>query len=128
VRAPKRTVVAKHQRRQPKRQHPKLAPAASAALVLERKRPGRSESLGPSLVPRGGSQTISLPSGLQFFLAFMIGLSVLVAALAVAPRRALPRPLLGVGGGQRELLFFIAIALDAVAVFVVLAYVVAALG
>ena len=96
--------------------------------MLERKRPGRSESLGPSLVQSGASQTISLPSGLQFFLALMIGVSVLVAALAVAPRRALPRPLLGVGGGQRELLFFIAIALDAVAVFVVLAYVVAALG
>ena len=66
------------------------------------------------------SQTISLPSALQFFLALMIGVSVLVAALAVAPRRALPRPLLGVVGSQRELLFFVAIALDAAAGFVLL--------
>jgi hypothetical protein len=71
------------------------------------------------------SQTISLPSALQFFLALMIGVSVLVAALAVAPRRALPQPLLGVAGGRRQLLLFIAIALDAAAVFVLLVFVLA---
>ena len=49
--------------------------------------------------------------------------SVLVAALAVAPRQALPRPLLGVVGSQREPLFFVAIALDAAAAFVLLLYV-----
>ena len=118
--------MAKHQRRQPKRQHPKLAPAANAALVLERERPGRSEILGPSVAQVVASQTISLPSALQFFLALMIGVSVLVAALAVAPRRALPRPLLDLVGGQRELLLFVAIALDLAAGFVLLAYVLAA--
>jgi hypothetical protein len=55
----------------------------------------------------------------------MIGVSVLVAALAVAPRRAFPRPLLGVVGAQRELLLFVAIALDAAAGFVLLVYVLA---
>ena len=78
-----------------------------------------------SLAQVSASQTISLPSALQFFLALMIGVSVLVAALAAAPRRALPRPLLGVAGGQRELLFFVAIALDAAAGFVLLVYVLA---
>jgi hypothetical protein len=92
--------------------------------VLQAERPGRSKILGPSLAPVSASQTISVPSALQFFLALMIGVSVLVAALAVAPRRALPRPLLGVVGGQRQLLF-VAIALDAVAGFVLLVYVLA---
>ncbi len=123
-RAQKRKVVAKHQRRQPKRQHPKPADA-KATLVLQPERPGRSQILGPSLVHVAASQTISLPSALLFFLALMIGVSVLVAALAVAPRRALPRPLLGVAGGQRELLFFVAIAVDAAAGFVLLVYVAA---
>ncbi len=117
--------MAKHQRRQPKRQHPKPAPAPNAALALLGERPGRSGILGPSLVHVAASQTISLPSALLFFLALMIGVSVLVAALAVAPRRALPRPLLGVAGGQRELLFFVAIAVDAAAGFVLLVYVAA---
>ena len=120
--------MVKHQRRQQKRQHPKPAPAAKAPVVLLPERPGRSVVLGPSLVREAASESISPPSALQFLLALMIGASVLVAALAAAPRRALPQPLLGVVGDQRELLFFIAIALDAVAVFVVLAYVVAALG
>lgn len=115
--------MAKHHRRQLKRRHPKLA--RNAALVLQPERPGRSEILGPSLVPVTASQTISPPSALQFFLALVIGVSVLVAALAVAPRRALPRPLLGVADGQRELLFFVAIALDAAAGFVLLVYVLA---
>ena len=55
----------------------------------------------------------------------MIGISVLVVALAVAPRRAVPRPLVGVMGGQRELLFFVAIALAAAAGLVLLLYVLA---
>jgi hypothetical protein len=55
----------------------------------------------------------------------MIGVSVLVAALAVAPRRALPRPLLGAVGDQRELLFFVAIALAAAAGFVLFVFVLA---
>ena len=122
--------MAKHQRRQPrrqhpKRQHPKPATVAKATLVLQRERPGRSEAVGPSLVQLAASETISLPSALQFFLALMIGVSVLVAALAVAPRQALPRPLLGVVGSQRELVFFVAIALDAAAGFVLLLYVLA---
>ena len=94
-------------------------------MVLRPERPGSSEILGRSLVPVAASQTISLPAALQFFLALMIGVSVLVAALAVALPRALPRPLLGVVGGQRELLF-VAIALDAAAGFVLLVYVLAA--
>ena len=55
----------------------------------------------------------------------MIGVSVLVVALAVAPRRAVPRPLVGMMGGQRELLFFVAIALAAAAGLVLLLYVLA---
>lgn len=94
--------------------------------MLQPERPGRSEILGPSLVRVAASRTISPPSALQFFLALMIGVSVLVAALAVAPRRALPRPLLGVAGGQRELLFFVALAVDAAAGFILLVYVLAA--
>ena len=122
--------MAKHQRRQPKRQHPKRqhpkpATAAKATLVLQPERPGRSEAVGPSLVQLTASQTISVPSALKFFLGLMIGVSVLVAALAVAPRQALPRPLLGAVGSQRELLFFVAIAFAAAAGFVLLAYVLA---
>jgi hypothetical protein len=116
--------VAKHQRRQPKRQHPKPADA-EATLVLQPERPGHSQILGPSLVHVAASQTISLPSALLFFLALMIGVSVIVAALAVAPRRALPRPLLGAVGDQRELLFFVAIALAAAAGFVLFVFVLA---
>jgi hypothetical protein len=37
----------------------------------------------------------------------------------------LPKPLLGVAGGQRQLLLFIAIALDAAAGFVLLVFVLA---
>jgi len=55
----------------------------------------------------------------------MIAVSVLVAALAVAPREALPRHFLHAVGSQRELLFFIAIAIDAAAGFVFLVYVLA---
>jgi hypothetical protein len=106
-----------------KRGHPKPAPIAKAALVAQPKGPSRSEVLGPSLVPLAANQTISVPSALQFFLAFMIGASVLVAAFAVVPRRAFPRPLPG-GLGQRELLL-VAIGLDAAAVFVLLVYVLA---
>ena len=118
-------VVAKHQRRQPKRQDPKPAPAPKGTLILQPERPGPSKIVGPSVVRAAASQTISLPSALQVFLALMIGVSVLVAALAVAPRRALSRPLLGEVDGQRELLFFAAIALDVVAALVLFAYVVA---
>jgi len=124
-RAPKRNVVVKHQHRQPKRPHPKPAPAPRAALVLQQERPGRSDVLGPSVAQLAGNQTISPPSGLKFFLALMIGISVLVVALAVAPRRAVPRPLVGVMDGQRELLFFVAIALVAAAGLVLLLYVIA---
>ncbi len=124
--ATKRRVVAKHRRQPLKRLHPKPAPAPNASLVLQPERPGRSQILGPSLVRVAASGTISPPSALQFFLALMIGVSVLVAALAVAPRRALPRPLLGVAGGQRELLFFVALAVDAAAGFVLLVYVLTA--
>jgi hypothetical protein len=92
--------------------------------VVQPERPARSKILGPSLAQLTASQTISLPSGLEFFLALMIGVSVLVAALAVAPRRAVPQPLLGVAGGKRELLF-VAIGLDAAAGFVLLVYVLA---
>jgi hypothetical protein len=123
VRAPKRSVVAKQHRRQPKSQHPK--PTPSAVLVLQPERPGRSNIIGPSLAHVAANQTISTPSALEFFLALMIGVSVLVAALAVAPRRAVPRPLLGIHDGQRELLFFVAIALVAAAGFVLLLYVLA---
>ena len=115
--------MAKHQRRQPKRRQPKRAPIAKAALVVQPKGPGRSEVLGPSLVPVAANQTISLPSALEFFLALMIGVSVLVAAFAVAPRRAVLRPLPG-GLGRRELLL-VAIGLDAAAGFVLLVYVLA---
>jgi hypothetical protein len=118
--------VAKQHHRQAQSQYPKRAPALKGTLVLQPERPGRSEVLGPLLVPVAASQTISPPSALQFFLALMVGVSVLVAALAVAPRRALPRPLLGVAGGQRELLFFVAIAVNAAAGFVLLVYVLAA--
>jgi len=117
--------VAKQQRRPVKRRHPKPAPIAKAALVAQPKGSGRSEVLGPSLVPLAVNQTISVPSALQFFLALMIGVSVLVAALAVAPREALPRHFLHAVGSQRELLFFIAIAIDAAAGFVFLVYVLA---
>jgi hypothetical protein len=57
----------------------------------------------------------------------MIGASVLVAALAAAPRRALPQPLLGVVGDQRELLFFVAIALAAAAGFLLFVFALAVL-
>jgi hypothetical protein len=118
--------VAKQQHRQAQRQYPKRAPALKGTLVLQPERPGRSEILGPSLVRVAASGTISPPSALKFFLALMIGASVLVAALAVAPPRAVPRPLVGVAGGQRELLFFVALAVDAAAGFVLLVYVLAA--
>jgi uncharacterized membrane protein YidH (DUF202 family) len=94
--------------------------------VLQPERPGRSQILGPSLVRVAASGTISPPSALQFFLALMIGVSVLVAALAVAPRQAVPRPLLDAVGSQRELLVYVAIALVAVAALVLLLYVIAA--
>jgi hypothetical protein len=123
-RPPKLNVAAKHQRRQPKRRHQKPAPAPKATLVLQSERPGRSENVGDSLVPVAASQTMSLPSALLFFLTLMFGVSVLVAALAVAPRRAVPRPL-GEVGAQRELLLFVAIALDVAAAFVLLVYVLA---
>ena len=123
--APKRTVVVKHQRRPTKRRHPKPAPAPKSSLVLQPERPGRSENLSRSLVPVAASQTISLPSGLLLFLALMFGLSVLVAAVAVVPRRALPRPFLGEVGDQRGLLFFVAIAIDVAAGCVLLLYVLA---
>ena len=126
--APKRKVVAKHERRQAKRQHPKPKPAPTprATLVVQPERPARSKVLGPSLAQLAASQTISLPIALEFFLALMIGLSVLVAALAVAPRRAVPRPLLGaVGGLERRELLFVAIGLDAAAGFLLLMYVLA---
>ena len=117
--------MAKHQRQHPKRQHPKPATAAKAALVLHAERPGRSQALGPSLVQLAANETISPPSALLFFLALMIGVSVLVAALAVAPREALPRPLFDAVGSQRELLFYVAIALVAAAGLVLLLYVIA---
>ena len=117
--------MAKHQHLQAKRQHPKAAPAAEATLVLQPQRPGRSENPGLPLVPVAASQAISLPSVLLFFLALMLGVSVLVAAVAVAPRRALPRPLLAAVGGQRELLFFVSVAIDVAAGFVLFAYVLA---
>lgn len=123
-RSPKRNVVAKHQHLQAKRQHPKAAQAAEGTLVLQPERPDRSENPGLSLVPVAASQTLSLPSGLLFFLALLFGVSVLVAAVAVAPRRAIPRPL-GEVDAQRELLLFVAIALDAIAAFVLFAYVLA---
>jgi hypothetical protein len=119
--------VVKHQRRQQKRQHPKPAPAARAPVVLLPERPGRSVVLGPSLVREAASESISPPSALQFLLALMIGASVLVAALAAAPRRALPQPLLGVVGDQRELLFFVAIALAAAAGFLLFVFALAVL-
>jgi len=65
---------------------------------------------------------MSLPSALLFFLALMFCLSVIVAGVAVAPRRAVPKPL-GEVGAQRELLLFVAIALDVAAAFVLLVYV-----
>ena len=126
-RAPKRKVVAKHQRRQPRRQRAKPAPPPKATLVRQPVRPARSKILGSSLVQVPASRTSSPPSALQFLLALMIGASVLVAALAAAPRRALPRPLLGVVGSQRDLLFFVAMALAAAAGFVFLVYLVAVL-
>jgi type IV secretory pathway VirB10-like protein len=126
ARAPNRKVVAKHQRRQPRSPHAKPPPAPRAALVvLQPQRPARSDTLGPSLAQVAANQTISTPFALEFFLALMIAVSVLVAALAVAPRRAVPRPLLGVVGGQRELLFLVALALVAASGFVLLLYVLA---
>ena len=124
--APKRKVVVKHQRRHPKRQHPKPATAAKAAVVVHPKQPGRSQALGPSLVQLAANETVSPPSALLFFLALMIGVSVLVAALAVAPQQAVPRPLLDAVGSQRELLLYVAIALAAAAGLVLLLYVIAA--
>jgi hypothetical protein len=122
--APKRKVVTKHQPQHSKRPHPKPA-TAGKALVLRSDRPGRSEALGPSLVQLPANETLSPPSPLLFFLALMIGVSVLVAALAVAPRQAVPRHLLGAVGSQRELLYFVASAIDAAAGFVFLVYVLA---
>jgi hypothetical protein len=124
--------VAKHQRVQPKRQHPKPkrrhpkpAPASRATLVFQPE-PTRSEIVAPSLVPVAASQTISLPSALEVFLALMIGVSVLVAALAVVPRRVLQQPVLRELGGQREHLLFVAFALVVFAGLVLLMYLLAA--
>ena len=91
--------------------------------MLQPEQPGRPKALGPSLVQVAASQTISVPPALKFFLALMFGVSLLVAALAVVPRRALVRPLPAEVGEQRELLFFVAVAIAAAAGFVLLAYV-----
>jgi len=120
-RAPKRTVVPEHPRRQRK-----PAVVAKATPVLRSERQHLSETLRPP-VRVAAAKSISLPSALRFLLGLTVGVSLLVAALALAPRRALPRPIVGVVAGQRERMFLVAVALDAAAGLVLFVFVLAGL-
>ena len=97
---------------------------ANPALASERQRlPG---TLRPP-IRVAAAKSISLPSALKLLLGLMIGVSLLVATLALAPQQALPQPILGVVAGQRERMFFVAVALDLAAAVVLFVFVLAGL-
>jgi hypothetical protein len=111
--------------KQPRRQ-PKPAIVGKATPVLQVDRQRHPQALGP-VARVGAVQSISPPFALKFFLKLMVGLSLLAAVLGLAPRRALPQPILDVVGAQRELLVFVSVALAAAAGLVLLVFVVAVL-
>ena len=96
------------QHRQAQRQYPKRAPAPKGTLVLQPERPGRSRDPAPARAGRRESE----PSRRRLRSVLPRAHDRRLGARGLARSRAsagLTATLLGVAGGQRELLFFAAL-------------------